>query len=258
MSVVLEGRHLHAVLGGRTVLRDVSVTMSRGSFTAIVGPNGSGKSTLLRSLCGLRPADGGEVRLNGAPIVDMSRREISRRVSFLPQDTRCDFAFTVEEVVEMGRHPHRGRFSPAGPRDRQAVESAIEVCDLHDLRGRTVDRLSGGERQRVAIARCLATEPDAILLDEPTAHLDLEHALNVLVLCRTLCETGRAVALATHDLAAVVRFANAAVLLHRGEVVASGPPADVLTPDACLAVFAVHAEVVHTASGQSALVFDRP
>lgn len=158
----------------------------------------------------------------------------------------------------MGRHPHRGRFSPAAARDREAVETAITLCDLHHLRGRTVDCLSGGERQRVAVARCLATEPDVILLDEPTAHLDLEHALNVLVLCRRLSETGRTVALATHDLAAVLRFATHAVLLHRGEVVGSGTPLSVLTPKACLATFAVQAEVVRAASGQSTLIFDRP
>jgi iron complex transport system ATP-binding protein len=258
VSATLEGRHLHVVLGGRTVLRDVSLSVPHGAFTAIVGPNGSGKSTLLRALCGLTSVDGGEVRLGGAPIVEMSRRDIARRMSFLPQDTRCDFAFTVEEVVEMGRHPHRGRFASSGARDRAAVEAAIALCDLQDLRGRTIDRLSGGERQRVSIARCLATEPDVILLDEPTAHLDLEHAFDVLMLCRRLGEGGRSVALATHDLSAVLRFATAAVLLHRGEVAGSGAPMSVLTPEACRAVFAVHAEVVHTASGQSSLVFDRP
>lgn len=258
MSVLLEGRHVRVVLGGRTVLRDVSLALPHGAFTAVVGPNGSGKSTLLRALCGLTRIDGGDVRLGGAPIVGMSRRDIARRVSFLPQDTRCDFAFTVEEVVEMGRHPHRGRFASAGARDRTAVQAAIDLCDLQQLRGRTIDRLSGGERQRVAIARCLATEPDVILLDEPTAHLDLEHAIDVLMLCRRLGEGGRSVVLATHDLSAVLRFATGAVLLHRGEVAGSGAPMSVLTPEACRAVFAVQAEVVQTASGRSSLVFDRP
>jgi iron complex transport system ATP-binding protein len=110
----------------------------------------------------------------------------------------------------------------------------------------------------VANARCLATEPDVILLDEPTAHLDLEHALTVLALCRTLSEQGRTVVLATHDLAAVLRFAGGAVLLNHGEIVGAGAPSAVLTPEACRAVFAVHAEVVETAAGQRALLFDRP
>lgn len=258
MNAVLEGRHIHVVLGGRTVLRDVSVPLARGTVTAIVGPNGSGKSTLLRALCGLMALAGGEVRLDGAPLVELSRRAIARRVAFLPQDTRCDFAFTVDEAVEMGRHPHRGRFASAVARDAEAVDAAMAICDLQHLRGRTIDRLSGGERQRVAIARCLAAEPDVILLDEPTAHLDLEHAIDVLLLCQRLGRSGRSVAVATHDLSATLRFATDVLLLRRGEMAGSGTPASVLTPESCRDVFAVHAEVVQTASGHSSLVFDRP
>jgi iron complex transport system ATP-binding protein len=258
VSVPLECRHVHVVLGGRTVLRDVSVALGDGALTAIVGPNGSGKSTLLRALCGLARIDSGEVLLDGRPIAGLRRRAIARRVAFLPQDTRCDFAFTVDEVVQMGRHPHRSRWASAGPGDRAAVDEAVSLCDVEHLRRRTVDRLSGGERQRVAMARCLAAEPDVILLDEPTAHLDLEHAIDVLRLCRRLAESGRSIALATHDLSAALRFATDAVLIHHGEVAANGAPAAVLTPASCRAVFAVHAEVAVTASGHASFVFDRP
>jgi iron complex transport system ATP-binding protein len=187
----------------------------------------------------------------------MPRGDVAKRISFLPQDTRCDFAFTVEEVVEMGRHPHRTRFEPRRPVDRAIIEHAIELADLEDLRNRTVDRLSGGERQRVAIARCLATEPEVIILDEPTAHLDLEHALDVLALCRELADSGSTVVLATHDLDAVLRYATGVVLLSRGEVRGSGRTADVLTPEACRDVFAVRSEVVTTSTGRQTFVFDR-
>jgi len=258
VSIVIEARDVEVLLGGQTILKHVSVALGSGTFTAVIGPNGSGKSTLLRALAGLHRVATGDVRLHGTPLAGMSRRDISRQLSFLSQDTRCDFAFTVEEVVEMGRHPHRHRFSPPRQADRVAVEAAIATCDLDHLRGRTVDRLSGGERQRVAIARCLATEPDVVLLDEPTAHLDLEHALTVLALCRTLSGQGRTVILATHDLGAVLRFAGGAILLNHGEIVGAGAPNTVLTPEACRAVFAVHAEVVQAASGQTALLFDRP
>jgi iron complex transport system ATP-binding protein len=257
VTAVLEAQGLRVALGGRVVLDAVEVQLLPGSFTAVTGPNGSGKSTLLRALCGLRRLDAGRVRLQGVPIDTLGRQAIARRLSFLPQDTRCDFAFTVEEVVEMGRHPHRGRFMPATRTDRDAVESAIALCGLAALRHRTVDCLSGGERQRVAIARCLATEPDVILLDEPTAHLDLEHALGVLALCRRLTEAGRIVAMATHDLAAALRFSTQALLLHGGTLRASGDPRTVLTPETCRDVFAVDAEVVHTAAGTPTLVFDR-
>jgi iron complex transport system ATP-binding protein len=257
MSTVLEGRDLRVVLGGREVLHGVTAGLAAGTLTALVGPNGSGKSTLLRALAGIRKPESGRVFFGDTPIDTMARRDLAKRISFLPQDTRCDFAFTVEETVQMGRHPHRGRFEPLGRTDREAVEHAIALCDLESLRLRTVDRLSGGERQRVAIARCLATEPDVILLDEPTAHLDLEHALTILALCRSLTDRGGTVALATHDLGAVLRYANAAIVLHAGSLVGAGAPAEIITPDVCRTVFAVNAEVVHTASGQSAFVFDR-
>jgi iron complex transport system ATP-binding protein len=258
MRAILDGRHVHVAIGARRVLRDVSVGLSPGSLLAVVGPNGSGKSTLLRALCGLRRLDGGDVRLNDVSLVDLSRRDIAQKVSFLTQDPTFEFAFTVEEFVEMGRHPHRSRFSSASTRDREAVNAAMARCDVEHLRRRPVNCLSGGERQRVAIARCLATEPDVILLDEPTAHLDLEHALDVLTLCRALTESGRTIALATHDLSAVMRFATEAVLLHRGEVVGSGTPDHVLTPEAFRTVFAVHTEIARTSTGRPAFVFDRP
>jgi iron complex transport system ATP-binding protein len=195
------------------------------------------------------------VRVNGQPLASQSRRDIARSVAFLPQDTRVDFAFTVEEVVAMGRHPHRGRFAPERDDDRRAIEAALTTCDLQFLRARAVDRLSGGERQRVAIGRCLATRPDTVLLDEPTAHLDVAHALSILTLCRSLADQGAAVAVATHDLGGVIRHATRVVLLSEGRVAGAGPPSDVLTPERCRQVFAVNVETVTAADGTPALVF---
>ena len=258
MSVVLIGRELTVVRHGRRILDEVTLTLTPGALTAVIGPNGSGKSTLLRALAGVWPLTSGEVTLNEEPLVQMPRREVARRLSFLPQDTRCDFAFTVEEIVAMGRHPHRGRFAAENARDREAVHDALMTCDLLHLRARSVTHLSGGERQRVAVARCLAAQPDVLLLDEPTAHLDLEHTLSVLALCRTLAARGTTVVLATHDVGTVARFAAQIVLLHSGRVVASGSPASVLTPSRLRNVFLVDAQIVTTADGHSALVFDVP
>jgi iron complex transport system ATP-binding protein len=258
MSAVLNGQDLTVVRGGRRILNQAAVTIVPGEVTTILGPNGSGKSTLLRALAGLlRPASG-VVTLDGCNLSRMSRRQIARRVSFLPQDSHCDFAFTVEEMVGFGRHPHRDRFTPADDRDRAAIDAAIATCDLDQLRPRSIDSLSGGERQRVAIARCLAAEPDVLLLDEAAAHLDLEHALSVLTLCRSLADEGKAVALTTHDLGTVARHASRVVLLRLGQIVATGKPCDVLTPGVCRAVFAVDTEVVTTADGQPAFVFSMP
>jgi len=258
MSSSLAGTDVTVVRGRRRILDAATLALAPEAITAILGPNGSGKSTLLRTLAGVWQPVSGTVTLDGRPLARMSRQDIAKRVSLLPQDTRCEFAFTVEEIVAMGRHPHRGRFAAEETRDRAAIDSAMARCDLDHLRGRTIDRLSGGERQRVAIARCFATEPSVLLLDEPTAHLDVEHALTILTLCRTLAATGTAIAVAMHDLGTVVRFASHAALLHNGRIVASGPPGDVLTPGRCRQVFAVDTEVLTTADGRPALVFNSP
>jgi iron complex transport system ATP-binding protein len=255
MTSILSGAGLTVVRGRRRILDAASLALVPGAVTAIVGPNGSGKSTLLRALAGIWQPVSGSVTLDGRRMTDLSRRDIARRVSFLPQDTRCDFAFTVGEVVAMGRYPHRRRFAPEGTRDRDAVDEAMATCDLEHLRSRTLDRLSGGERQRVAIARCLAAEPAVLLFDEPTAHLDVEHALTVLTVCRRLAAGGATVAVAMHDLATALRAADDAVLLHRGRIVACGAVCDVLTPRRCREVFAVDAEVLATSDGRPALVF---
>ena len=263
-STSLHGSNLTVVRGRRTILDDATVEVPSGAVTAVLGPNGSGKSTLLRVLAGLWRPTSGEVALNRRPLATVARSEVARHIAFLPQDTRCDFAFTVEEIVAMGRLPHRGRFSPPRPRDHEAVDAAIATCDIESLRTRTVDRLSGGERQRVAIARCLASEPGILLLDEPTAHLDLEHVLSVFALCRSLAAAGKAVVIATHDLSGASRIATNVVLLRGGRIVAAGPPFQVLTRAICRDVFSVEAEVLATADGRPAFVFsssgasDRP
>jgi len=253
----LTGIDLTVVRSGRSILAGATLTIAPGSITAILGPNGSGKSTLLRVLGGVWQPARGAVTLGGAALARMSRPEIARLVSFLPQETHCEFAYTVEEMVAMGRHPHRGRFVPERDADRRAIREAMTRCDLEHLWTRTVDRLSGGERQRVAIARCLAAQPAVLLLDEPTAHLDLEHSLAVLTLCRTLAETGTAVAIATHDLGTAARFATHAILLRAGRIVAAGVPGAVLTPERCREVFAVETEILTTADGRPAFVFSK-
>jgi iron complex transport system ATP-binding protein len=254
MTSCLEARAISVRRGGSVIVSGASARVASGSLTAVIGPNGSGKSTLLRALAGLWPLTGGSVTLDGVPLSAVSRVEVARRIAFLPQDTRCDFAFTVAEMVAIGRHPHRG--SP-GERRRGAIaiDAAIAACGLDHLRSRTVDRLSGGERQRVAVARCLAAEPEILLLDEPTAHLDLQHTLNTLALCRWLADGGRAVVIATHDLSAVACDATTVIVVLGGRTILAGPSPDVLTPQLCRDVFGVESERVRTQRGQTALIF---
>jgi iron complex transport system ATP-binding protein len=168
-----------------------------------------------------------------------------------------DFAFTVQEIVAMGRYPHRGRFARETAADREAIEAALERCDVGHLSERLVNTLSGGERQRVLIARSLAVEPEFILLDEPTASLDVEHALEVLDLCRALAEAGKCVALATHDLNAVTRYAAHVALVNGGRVVDCGDRDRVLNPERLQEVFGIRAERLSASDGQPVYVFHR-
>ena len=212
----------------RWLVRGASLVLHAGSLTAFVGPNGSGKTTLLRLLGGLWQPTEGRVLLDDDDLHLIRRRELARRISFVPQDTHLAFAFTVRDVVMMGRHPHLGRFERERDADCRACMEAMERADVAHLARRLVTELSGGERQRVIIARSLATETDAILLDEPTANLDIRHALDILDLCRTLADEGKTIGLAIHDLNLAARCANQVALVCAGRIFAAGAPDVVL------------------------------
>ena len=240
---------------GRRIFSDANLTVTPGALQAIVGPNGSGKTTLLRVLGSMWAVSAGSVLLDGQPLSSLPRSAIARAISFVPQNERITFAFTVEEVVSMGRYPHRGRFTPESVEDRRIIAAAMERCDVAHLRGRIVSTLSSGEHQRVLIARSLAVQSKFILLDEPTANLDVEHAIAVLELCRQLALEGKAVVLASHDLNAVARYADEVALLENGRLVDRGPRARVLTPQNLERAFGVRAEVLASSDGYPVYVF---
>lgn len=250
-------RNAGVQIDGRWLVEGVSFDVAPGAVTALVGPNGSGKSTILRLLAGLWQATEGHVELDGTPLRKMRRRDAARKLSFVPQDTGIDFGFSVREVVEMGRHPHRGRFESFEDSDRRSVARALEQADVADLAARPVNELSGGERQRVLIARSLATEAQILLLDEPTSNLDIDHGLEVLTLLRRLANEGKSVVVALHDLNAVMRFADRAIVLDRGRISVDGPPSEVLTEAAVAAVFGVRLERLLRHDGSPVLVFHR-
>ncbi len=254
---ILEAREISVQRGGRNILHQASVSLAPGELRAVVGPNGGGKSTLLRALAGIWPVVGGAVWLDGKPITKFPRKELACRIAYVPQEQRLDFAFTVEQIVAMGRYPHRGRFSRETEQDRRAIELSLERCDIVDLRRRPVNTLSGGEHQRVLIARSLAVEPQFILLDEPTANLDVEHSLEILELCRVLARSGQSVVLATHDLNAVARYATSVVLMQAGQLTDCGSDQQILDPRSLEKVFGIRAELLSTNDGEPVYVFHR-
>jgi iron complex transport system ATP-binding protein len=254
-QIVIDNATLHR--GTRKILDGISITVDSGSLVSIVGPNGSGKSSLLKGLAGIWPLTQGTIRIGTKTLADYSRRELAQTVAFVPQDVRMDFAFTVDEIVAMGRYPRRGRFERANADDRRAIEQALVHCDISHLKDRFVTALSGGERQRVAIARSLAAEPENILLDEPTASLDVQHSLDILELCKTLVRPGKTVILATHDLNAVARHASQVALIDSGRIVYFGGPEGVLTANVLDRVFGVNAELLQSSNGHPVYVFHR-
>jgi len=243
--------------GRRAILNGISLRIEAGDFLSIVGPNGSGKSSLLRTIAGVWPLSDGSIRIGGRRLHELPRRELAQIVAFVPQDARMDFAFTVEEIVAMGRHPFRGRFERMASTDHEAIEDALTACDIGHLRTRFVTTLSGGERQRVAIARCLAARPQIVLLDEPTASLDVQHSLGVLDLCSKLSRQRKSVILATHDLNAVARFTGRVALIDSGRIAYAGDRDSVLNSQVIETIFGVAAEVLISRAGDPVYVFHK-
>lgn len=255
MSLRLDGAGLR--IGPRYLVRDVSLEVAPARITALVGPNGAGKSTVLRLLAGLWRPTTGRAAIEGADLAHLPRRRLARRISFVPQETRIDIPFTVQELVMMGRHPHLGRFDAPGPEDEEAVAGALARADVTHLADRLVTELSGGERRRAVIARSLATGSNVILLDEPTANLDIDHVIETLTLLRSLAASGATIAIALHDLNAVARWADVVAVLDTGRLQACGPPAEVLDDDLVASVFGVQVERITAADGSPTLVFHR-
>jgi iron complex transport system ATP-binding protein len=228
---------------GRRILRGVSLVIGRGEFVGLIGPNGSGKTTLLRILLGLLSPTTGEVQLCGAPLVSLTRREVALRAAMVQQDTHLDFAFTGREIVAMGRTPYLRRFTPESRADREAIKLAMLATETADLADRLVTELSGGERQRVHLARALAQDTEVILLDEPTANLDLSHQFGALQLILNVTRQGKAALAAIHDLSLAARFCDRLLLLSDGQIVAAGRPVDVVTESNLSDFFGLRARV---------------
>ena len=229
----------------RTVLRDFSLVAEPGTVTALLGPNGAGKSTALRALARLLRPRQGAVTLDGRDVWQLPQRAFVRQVAFVPQTEANAWPMTVEQVVLLGRAPHRGWLLPYSGEDRAALRTALRQVDLEDLSGRNLDSLSGGERRRALLARALAQDAQVLLLDEPGAHLDLRHQMELFeLLARLARERRAAVVLSLHDLNLASLFADRAVLLNEGRILAQGPTQDVLIPGLLHQTFGITVEAI--------------
>jgi len=255
--IILAAKEVGLKRGGRQILNGISLELPAGKVTAVVGPNGSGKSTLLRCLAGLLDPTHGSVLCDGQDLRQIRRREIARRITFVPQETLLTFDFSVREMVLMGRYSHRGRFERETSEDIAAADDALRRSDCYHLADRSVTTLSGGERQRVLIARSLATHAPILLLDEPTANLDVNHALDIFDLCRRLSSEGSTVAIATHDLNSVHRFVDQVALLESGRLGAIGSPECVLSAENLARAFHVESDTLSGPDGARILMFRR-
>jgi iron complex transport system ATP-binding protein len=212
-------------------LAGVSLDARPGALTAIVGPNGSGKSTLVRALIGRVGLVRGAIRIDNSPVDAMTRDALARRVAVVTQREELAFPLDVSDYVGLGRFPHLGVWRTAEARDRRAIDESMDTAGVAGLRDRGIDALSGGEWQRVRLARALAQGGDAMVLDEPTAFLDVAHEMAVFELLYRLARAGQAVLLVSHQLNLVARFADHMVLLHHGRIEAAGPPDAVMRAD---------------------------
>lgn len=245
---MLEASGLHLRRGGRIVLDRVDLTLRPGELLALLGPNGAGKSTLLACLAGVLPPDRGEVRLDGRPLGELAPGQLARRRAVLSQRLDVPPQLLVDELVAFGRQPHRGSLPPAA--ERRILAAVIEEQGLGHLLGRACGTLSGGELRRAHLARVTAQlrqadgPPAYLLLDEPTANLDLAYQAQILDQARALADAGGGVLAILHDLNQAAQIADRLLILANGRTVAGGPPAAVLTPQLIREVYGVEALVL--------------
>ena len=226
------------------VVVDVSLTIAPGELVGILGPNGSGKTTLLKMLSGTLTPTAGTIQFDRRPLADWKRRDLARRIALVPQETYAAFDFTVLDIVLMGRFPHLGTFALEGPADLAIAREALASTGTAAFEDRPFATLSGGEKQRVVIASALAQSPQLLLLDEPTASLDLGHQLDVRLLLAALNgDRGVTMVLSTHDLNLAAALCRQLILLRGGRVIAQGATEQALTPDTVRALYGVDADV---------------
>jgi iron complex transport system ATP-binding protein len=257
----LEATALSVGWPGKTVANNIDLTVNRGEIVVIAGPNGAGKSTILKTLVKQIPPLSGSVKVNGSNVQELSSRELASELAYVPQFIDVGQDLTVDELVSLGRNPHQQWWSwAASDKDRDAVEDAMKKTEMTELKDRYLSNLSGGEKQRAIIAMALAQEPVFMLLDEPTAHLDFRHQLELAELLVDLAKNGIGILAVLHDLNLMARLANRIVLLEKREgepssLAASGPTDEVLTSENLRRVYQVDVSILPNPNGSPVYVF---
>lgn len=246
---LIEARDLAIGYPGHLVGEGISLSVSQGEVLCLLGPNGSGKTTLFKTLLGLLPARGGDIRLSGAALSRLDRRSLARAVSYVPQAHSAQFPYTVLDMVVMGRTAHLGAFASPGAGDMEAALSALEKLGIAGLASIEYTRISGGQRQLALIARALAQDAPAIVMDEPTASLDFGNQVKVLREVAQLARNGLGIILSTHDPDHAFAISDRVALLSHGALVATGTAEDVLRPDRLEAIYGVKVEIETLRSG---------
>lgn len=246
---LLSAQSVSVELGGRHVLEAVDFSIRSGEMLGLLGPNGAGKTTLLRAIAGLQAIRQGSVSLLGRDIREYEAADRARRMAYMPQGGHCHWPMPVEQVVALGRLPHRAPWAKVPKTDNEAVQRAMDAADVAYLANRATTELSGGERTRVLLARALAVESQLLLVDEPTAGLDPAHQLSVMNVLRARAQSGIGVVVVLHDLTLAARFCDRLLLLNQGRVVADDVPARVLIAENLRKVYAIEAHHLQTDNG---------
>ena len=217
---------LNFSIGEKKILHDVTLQFDACKIHGIIGPNGSGKSTLLKNICRIWEPQSGRVFVNDQDYKSISRKDLSRLITLVPQNTNIGFPVSVYDIVSMGRHPHLGRFQSLTRQDKKNIEKALKVTQTYELKDRNINELSGGECQLAIIARALVTEASLILLDEPTSDLDIKHALIIMDLIGDLKEEGKTIMACIHDLNLARRYCDTISIINEGKIFYTGPSAE--------------------------------
>jgi iron complex transport system ATP-binding protein len=228
MTDLLNLRNIDGCYGKTKVINGISLAVRRGELLALIGPNGAGKTSVVKIMCRTMKPAAGTVEFEGQDVWQMRARDYARKVAHVRQSETLAWPFTVEQVVLMGRYPHRGWLSAYTLEDRHAVDEAIELTGLQTMKGRALHTLSGGEAQRAMLARALAQNPELLILDEPVAHLDIKHQIEVLNTARSFTTRGLSVVICLHDLTLAALYADRVALLEHGVVRVEGSPEHVL------------------------------